>query len=94
MGKRGMYPCNLLLHNPPASVRGFKTEKHQNDDASLIVQWPDDMPAHIKSSMFGCALTIPITNGKLNMGTWQGIWLCEHRDHPTSRRVVVTLNGI
>ncbi|CAK8577388.1 unnamed protein product [Lathyrus sativus] len=54
----------------------------------------DDMPAHIKSSMFGCALTIPITNGKLNMGTWQGIWLCEHRDHPTSRRVVVTLNGI
>ncbi|XP_068481238.1 UPF0047 protein C4A8.02c-like isoform X2 [Phaseolus vulgaris] len=54
----------------------------------------DDMPAHIKSSMFGCALTIPITNGKLNMGTWQGIWLCEHRDYPTSRTVVVTLNGI
>ncbi|KAK7251984.1 hypothetical protein RIF29_35634 [Crotalaria pallida] len=58
------------------------------------LEGPDDMPAHIKSSMFGCALTIPITNGKLNMGTWQGIWLCEHRDHPTSRRVVVTLNGI
>ncbi|BAT80163.1 hypothetical protein LR48_Vigan04g001200 [Vigna angularis] len=54
----------------------------------------DDMPAHIKSSMFGCALTIPITNGKLNMGTWQGIWLCEHRDYPTPRTVVVTLNGI
>ncbi|KAK7362519.1 hypothetical protein VNO77_04635 [Canavalia gladiata] len=58
------------------------------------LEGPDDMPAHIKSSMFGCTLTIPITNGKLNMGTWQGIWLCEHRDHPTSRRVVVTLNGI
>ncbi|KAL2344701.1 hypothetical protein Fmac_005986 [Flemingia macrophylla] len=58
------------------------------------LEGPDDMPAHIKSSMFGCALTIPITNGKLNMGTWQGIWLCEHRDHPTARRVVVTLNGI
>ncbi|ESQ34688.1 hypothetical protein EUTSA_v10008709mg [Eutrema salsugineum] len=55
---------------------------------------PDDMPAHIKSSMFGCQLTIPITKGKLNMGTWQGIWLCEHRDAPTARRVVVTLNGI
>ncbi|KAG5392816.1 hypothetical protein IGI04_022779 [Brassica rapa subsp. trilocularis] len=55
---------------------------------------PDDMPAHIKSSMFGCQLTIPITKGKLNMGTWQGIWLCEHRDDPTARRVVVTLNGI
>ncbi|KAF2312005.1 hypothetical protein P3X46_021691 [Hevea brasiliensis] len=58
------------------------------------LEGPDDMPAHIKSSMFGCALTIPITNGKLNMGTWQGIWLCEHRDHPTARKVVVTLNGI
>ncbi|KAJ8772503.1 hypothetical protein K2173_027680 [Erythroxylum novogranatense] len=58
------------------------------------LEGPDDMPAHIKSSMFGCSLTIPITNGKLNMGTWQGIWLCEHRDYPTARKVVVTLNGI
>ncbi|KAG6406158.1 hypothetical protein SASPL_133757 [Salvia splendens] len=57
---------------------------------------PDDMPAHIKSSMFGCSLTceIPISDGKLNMGAWQGIWLCEHRDAATPRRVVVTLNGI
>lgn len=58
------------------------------------LEGPDDMPAHIKSSMFGCSLTIPITNGQLNMGTWQGIWLCEHRDAPTPRKVVVTLNGI
>ncbi|XP_002510758.2 UPF0047 protein YjbQ isoform X1 [Ricinus communis] len=58
------------------------------------LEGPDDMPAHIKSLMFGCQLTIPITNGKLNMGTWQGIWLCEHRDHPTARKVVITLNGI
>ncbi|KAH6834902.1 secondary thiamine-phosphate synthase enzyme [Perilla frutescens var. hirtella] len=58
------------------------------------MEGPDDMPAHIKSSMFGCSLTIPITDGKLNMGTWQGIWLCEHRDEATPRRVVVTLNGI
>ncbi|KAJ6414245.1 hypothetical protein OIU84_006964 [Salix udensis] len=58
------------------------------------LEGPDDMPAHIKSSMFGCSLTIPITDGKLNMGTWQGIWLCEHRDYPTARKVVVTLNGI
>ncbi|KAK6130574.1 hypothetical protein DH2020_035666 [Rehmannia glutinosa] len=55
---------------------------------------PDDMPAHIKSSMFGCSLTIPITDGKLNIGTWQGIWLCEHRDAATPRKIVVTLNGI
>ncbi|XP_020201942.1 UPF0047 protein C4A8.02c [Cajanus cajan] len=58
------------------------------------LEGPDDMPAHIKSSMFGCALMIPVTNGKLNMGTWQGIWICEHRDYPTPRTVVVTLNGV
>ncbi|KAK8957391.1 hypothetical protein KSP39_PZI000136 [Platanthera zijinensis] len=58
------------------------------------LEGPDDMPAHIKSSMFGCTLTIPITNGQLNMGTWQGIWLCEHRDHATPRHIVVTLNGM
>ncbi|PHU01350.1 hypothetical protein BC332_31137 [Capsicum chinense] len=58
------------------------------------LEGPDDMPAHIKSSMFGCNLTIPITDGKLNMGTWQGIWLCEHRDSATPRRIVITLNGI
>lgn len=58
------------------------------------LEGPDDMPAHIKSSMFGCTLTIPITDGKLNMGTWQGIWLCEHRDAATPRRIVITLNGM
>nr|GMD25979.1 UPF0047 protein YjbQ [Ipomoea batatas] len=58
------------------------------------LEGPDDMPAHIKSSMFGCTLMIPITDGKLNMGTWQGIWLCEHRDEATPRRIVITLNGI
>ncbi|XP_019054911.1 PREDICTED: uncharacterized protein LOC104606910 isoform X1 [Nelumbo nucifera] len=58
------------------------------------LEGPDDMPAHIKSSMFGCTLTVPITDGRLNMGTWQGIWLCEHRDHATPRKVVVTLNGV
>lgn len=54
---------------------------------------PDDMPAHCKSSMFGAGLTIPITKGRLNLGTWQGIWLCEHRDHGGGRRVVVTMQG-
>ncbi|CAL5039547.1 unnamed protein product [Urochloa decumbens] len=58
------------------------------------MEGPDDMPAHIKSSMFGSSLTIPITNGRLNMGYWQGIWLCEHRDHATPRQIVITLNGI
>eukprot|EP01018_Ginkgo_biloba_P031993 Gb_13859 [translate_table: standard] len=58
------------------------------------MEGPDDMPAHIKSSIFGCSLTIPITNGHLNMGTWQGIWLCEHRDHASPRKIVVTMNGV
>eukprot|EP00249_Psilotum_nudum_P010202 c22400_g1_i1 orf=166-729(+) len=58
------------------------------------LEGPDDMPAHIKSSMFGCSLTLPITNGHLNLGTWQGIWMCEHRDHGGSRKIVVTMTGI
>ncbi|MCB1194098.1 MAG: YjbQ family protein [Leptospiraceae bacterium] len=51
----------------------------------------DDMPAHIKSSIFGVSLHIPITNGKLNLGTWQGIYLCEHRNHGGSRNLVATI---
>lgn len=53
----------------------------------------DDMPAHIKSTLIGNSLTIPITNGMLNLGTWQGIYLCEHRNHGGSRRLVVTIFG-
>lgn len=53
----------------------------------------DDMPAHVKSSMFGCSLTVPITNGRLALGTWQGLWLCEHRDQASGRRIVVTMQG-
>ncbi|MCW8870026.1 MAG: secondary thiamine-phosphate synthase enzyme YjbQ [Proteobacteria bacterium] len=51
---------------------------------------PDDMPAHIKSSLLGCQLTIPIANGRLNLGTWQGIYLCEHRDRGHRRKLVLT----
>lgn len=57
------------------------------------LEGPDDMSAHIKSSMLGYSLTIPITNGRLNLGTWQGIYLCEHRNHGGARRFVVTLIG-
>ena len=53
----------------------------------------DDMPAHIKSTLIGNSLTIPISNGKLNLGTWQGIYLCEHRNHAGSRKIVVTIFG-
>ena len=53
----------------------------------------DDMPAHLKASVLGSSLTVPISGGRLNMGTWQGIYLCEHRDHGGSRRLVITLQG-
>jgi secondary thiamine-phosphate synthase enzyme len=55
---------------------------------------PDDMPAHIKASLLGTSVTIPISSGRLNLGTWQGIYLCEHRDRGGSRRLVVTAIGI
>lgn len=54
---------------------------------------PDDMPAHLKAVLLGSSLTIPIRNGRLALGTWQGIYLGEHRDHGGPRRLVVTLQG-
>ena len=56
-----------------------------------VLEGPDDMPAHIKASLFGNSLTIPITNGKLNMGIWQGIYLCEHRNQAPNRKLVITI---
>lgn len=53
----------------------------------------DDMPAHLKSSLLGCSLTLPVNSGRLNMGIWQGIYLCEHRNHGGSRTLVLTLHG-
>ncbi len=54
---------------------------------------PDDMPAHLKSSILGSSVSIPITDGKLNLGIWQGIYLCEHRNRGGSRKLVVTIQG-
>lgn len=53
----------------------------------------DDMPAHAKSTMIGASLTIPISNGRLNMGIWQGIYLCEFRNHGGKRKIVATIIG-
>ncbi|RPI62530.1 MAG: YjbQ family protein [Ignavibacteriales bacterium] len=53
----------------------------------------DDMPAHIKTSLLGNSITIPISNGRLNLGTWQGIYLCEHRNYGGSRNAVITINA-
>lgn len=56
-----------------------------------VLEGADDMPAHAKSSLFGVSLSIPITDGRLNLGTWQGIYLCEFRDYGGPRRVVATI---
>jgi secondary thiamine-phosphate synthase enzyme len=57
------------------------------------IEGPDDMPAHIKASILGPDLTIPVANGRLATGTWQGIYLCEHRDRGGPRSLVLTLSG-
>ena len=55
------------------------------------IEGPDDMPAHIKSTLADSSISIPITNGRLNLGTWQGIYLCEFRNHAGSRKLVATI---
>jgi secondary thiamine-phosphate synthase enzyme len=88
-----------LNENADPTVRQ-DMESHFNilvpEDAPYYIhtyEGPDDMPAHIKAVLLGSSLTIPITNGDLNLGIWQGIYLCEHRDRARSRRLVVTLHG-
>ena len=64
----------------------------ENDPAyTHIFEGSDDMPAHLKSSLIGQSIMIPVTNGHLNLGTWQGIYLCEFRNHGGPRRLVVTI---
>ncbi len=55
------------------------------------IEGPDDMPAHIKAAMIGNSISIPITDGRLNLGTWQGIYLCEFRNHASGRKLVATI---
>ncbi len=75
-------------------------ESHLNkmvpENASYYIhnyEGSDDMPAHIKNSLMGSSVQIPITNGNLNLGIWQGIYLCEHRDHGGGRSLVITAFG-
>lgn len=57
------------------------------------LEGPDDMPAHVKASMMGSTVTLPISNGRFATGTWQGVYLCEHRDRASGRSLVLTLRG-
>ncbi|MEM6725934.1 MAG: secondary thiamine-phosphate synthase enzyme YjbQ [Bacteroidota bacterium] len=64
----------------------------ENDPAYVhTIEGPDDIPAHVKSSLVGSSVSIPITNGRLNLGTWQGIYLCEFRNRGGARRLVLTV---
>jgi secondary thiamine-phosphate synthase enzyme len=58
-----------------------------------VYEGADDMPAHIKSSLIGCQVSVPVSNGELLLGTWQGLYLGEHRDHGGARRLIATLTG-
>ena len=57
------------------------------------MEGPDDMPAHLKSSIIGSSVNIPITDGQFNLGAWQGIYLCEHRDQGGPRKIIITISG-
>ena len=65
----------------------------ENQPFVHTVEGPDDMPAHVKSSLLGASLMIPVSVGALALGTWQGIYLCEHRNDATPRTLVLTLQG-
>jgi secondary thiamine-phosphate synthase enzyme len=81
----------------PDARRDFETWFHAyvpEDFAwTHTLEGPDDMPAHIKAALMGPSLTLPIADGRLALGTWQGIYLCEHRDRGGPRSLLVTLNG-
>ena len=82
----------------PSVRRDFETHFNRMvpEDISMFehtLEGPDDMTSHIKSSILGHSLSIPVTNGRFNLGTWQGIYLCEHRNNGGCRRLVVTVSG-
>ena len=88
-----------INENADPDVRG-DLERHFNvmvpENAPYYehtLEGPDDMPAHIKTVLIGESLTLPIRDGAPALGTWQGIYLCEHRDHAGGRRIVATLQG-
>ncbi len=88
-----------INENADPTVRGdFESFFNQNVKENEpyyrhTLEGSDDMPAHIKASLLGESLSVPITDGRLALGTWQGIYLCEHRNRGGSRCIVVTING-
>ena len=100
--------CHLFIRHTSASLtlnenaspdvrRDFRTwfDRAVPEDFawSHTLEGPDDMPAHIKTALLGPALSLPVSGGRLALGTWQGVYLCEHRDRGGPRSLVVTLSG-
>jgi secondary thiamine-phosphate synthase enzyme len=101
--------CHLFIRHTSASLtvnenaspdvrRDFETwfDRAVPEDMggwTHTLEGPDDMPAHIKASLLGPSLSLPVSDGDLALGTWQGVYLCEHRDHGGSRTLVATLTG-
>ncbi|RYY37961.1 MAG: YjbQ family protein [Sphingobacteriaceae bacterium] len=89
-----------INENADSTVRAdfemyFNKAVPENDPDYLHdYEGPDDMPAHLKAAMLGSSVLIPVNNGKLALGTWQGIYLCEHRDYGGSRELVISAWGI
>lgn len=82
----------------PSVRRDFETHFNRMvpEDTSLFehtLEGPDDMTSHIKSSILGHWISVPVTNGRFNLGTWQGIYLCEHRNRGSARKIMVTVIG-
>ena len=83
--------CRDVRHDLEEHFNHFVPENAPYYQHTL--EGPDDMPAHIKSSTLGCQLTLPINQGQLVLGTWQGIYLCEHRNHASNRQLILTAQG-
>jgi secondary thiamine-phosphate synthase enzyme len=78
----------------PADLEtAFDTLAREDFPHRHTVEGPDDMPAHVKTSLLGSSVSVPVQNGKLCLGTWQGIYLCEHRNRGGKRQLVLTLHG-
>ena len=101
--------CTVFVHHTSASLilceNADPTVRHDleryfgrlvpdGDPVFIHVdEGPDDMPAHVKASLMGSSLTVPVQQGRLCLGTWQGLYLCEHRNHGGRRRLMLTLHG-
>ncbi|RWS28867.1 UPF0047 protein C4A8.02c-like protein [Leptotrombidium deliense] len=101
--------CNIqILHTSASLTINENYDPDVRDDLTTFLdhlvpesfkfkhcdEGPDDMPAHVKNSLTDTSISVPITDGKLNFGSWQGIYLCEHRRSKHTRKLIVTINGI